>query len=211
MRIFTDSPVAVDSNDHLKPHGAVHDFSDATEFCSYMKKHWPKKKTLLDLGTGSGTVVKTALAAGMDAYGIEGSDVPRKQGLGGWPELADVRLFNADLRYRFDLTIFDEESSLVQRFDIITAWDVMEHMTEDTIDTVMDNIKRHSTEGTFVMATIQFDNHNNELYHHLLKPRDWWVKKFKQFGFKDKGTSPVLGMVRGVPEVNRFWFQREEE
>lgn len=208
MRIITEHPIAVDSNDHLTPHGTIHDFSDATEFCKYIHDSWPDKKTLLDLGTGTGTVVKTALEADMDAYGVEGSDAPRSQGLGAWSELADKRLFNADLRHRFDLTIFDDESGLVQKFDIITAWDVLEHMTEDTIDIVMDNIKRHSTAGTFVMATIQFDNHNNELYHHLLKPREWWVSKFKEFGFKNKGTSPMLGMVRAVPLINRFWFER---
>ena len=211
MKIVTDHPIAVDSNDHMRPHGAIHDFSDATEFCEYVLDLWPEKKWLLDLGTGSGTVVKTAIEAGMiNAFGIEGSDAPRKQGLGAWPELGDERLFNADLRYPFEIRPDHDTMDWIYEFDIITAWDVMEHMTEDTIDRVMENIRRHSKVGTFVMATIQFDNHNNELYHHLLKPREWWIKKFEEFGFKDKGPSPMLSMVRGVPKQCQFWFERIE-
>ena len=218
MIIRTKNPIAVTSNDHLRPHGTIHDFSESYQFCTYVLERWPGKRKLLDLGTGTGTVVDTAVKAGMDAYGVEGSDAPRKQKLGGWPKMADTRLFNADLRYYFalgterDVWIDEpygptEVRFYPEAFDVITAWDVMEHMTEDTIDTVMENIRRHSQEGTFVMATIQFDSHNNELYHHLLKPREWWIKKFAEYGFVDKGFSPMLQLVRAVPTQNTFWFE----
>lgn len=220
MRIYTEHPIAVDSNDHLIPHGTVRDRSDATKFCEFVRYNWPEKQTLLDLGTANGTVVTSAVYQGFDAYGIEGSDAPRlrQAEIAGepWNNYYNVRLFHADLRYPFTLSNDDtlDSTRIPYRcpvaFDIITAWDVLEHMTEETIDTVMENIRKHSKTGTFVMATIQFDAKNNQLYHHLLKPRGWWINKFDEFGFKDKGDSPMLNMVRKVAVENRFWFEKTQ-
>lgn len=223
MHIVTEHPIALDSNDHLKPWGAIQDYGDPTNLCNYMITEWPDKKTLLDLGTANGSVVAGATFMGYDAYGIEGSDAARKgQGESEpWGIYYNTRLFNADLRYPFYLyktmqgyfnrrcDIHYETYDLLCTFSLITAWDVMEHLTEDTIDVTMNNIARHSHRGTFFLATIQFDNVGNKLYHHLLKHREWWLAKFAEFGFKNKGFCGAHELMRWVPQPNRFWFEKE--
>ena len=123
MRIETDHPIALDSNDHLHPSGCINDSHDATEFCKFIMEHWPEKKTLLDLGTANGTVVSSAINLGFDAFGIEGSDAPRNaqvgQWLKPWSAYDNIRLFNADLRFQFQLYGSDGQPA---KFDIITAW-----------------------------------------------------------------------------------------
>jgi 2-polyprenyl-3-methyl-5-hydroxy-6-metoxy-1,4-benzoquinol methylase len=209
MIIITQNPIALDSNDHLHPSGCINDHHDATEFCDYLIKHWPNRKTLLDLGTATGTVVSSSVERNFDAFGVEGSDAPKRmqleKGEGPWVKYGGIRLFNADIRYPFQLYRENNERA---KFDIITAWDVLEHMTEKTINTVLENIKRHSIGGAFMIATISFESYPNDLYHLLPRPREWWLSKFSEFDFIDKGLSPMLQLVRkGTPFENQFWFE----
>lgn len=82
-----------------------------------MKRLAPTARTLLDVGCGPGFFVKQADEAGLDATGIEVSDYAARYGR----EQLHLRVF----RGRADAAGLDRCG---QRFDVITLWDVVEHL-----------------------------------------------------------------------------------
>jgi hypothetical protein len=197
MRIVTDHPIALDSNDHLFPKGAIESDYSGEQFLLELKNEFPDIQSILDLGTGPGYFVVNGVVHGYDICGIEGTDkVDDKE---PWLIYKDRYLFHADIRHPFRLG--------QRQFDLVTAREVLEHMTIETINTVMENIARHTN---VFMGTIEFEDTYNELYHTLCMPREWWVNKFKEFGFKDMGYHPILSLMRGEPGVPEkcFWFNK---
>lgn len=216
LTITTDRPIALDSVDHLEPRGALDQQGhEGIEFFTELKQVYPDIKTVLDLGAGSGWFVNNGVKCGFDAHGVEGTDKVDSEA--PWLVFSDRRLFHADLRYPFYIFYPDVyyrqgvgAANFYVLFDLITAWDVMEHLSEDSIDTTMKNITRHLNRGGYLMGTIEFSDKDNEGYHTLCKPREWWVSKFEEFGFKDLGFNSILQLARHSPEENCFMLQKEK-
>jgi SAM-dependent methyltransferase len=227
--ITTKYPIALDSVDHLEPRGALDQQGhEGIEFFTRLKGAYPSIKTVLDLGTGSGWFVSNGVKCGFDVYGIEGTD--KVNGKPPWVSYIDQRLFHADLRQRFVLerpyyfgnqlyheklkgtpVVTENDITLgILKVDLVTAWDVMEHMTAESIDIVMENIYRHLKHGGCFMGTIEFTDKDNEGYHTLCRSREWWVCKFEEYGFKDLGFAPILQLARHSPEENCFMLQKEK-
>ena len=82
-----------------------------------LKRLAPTARTLLDVGCGPGFFVKQAGEAGLDAQGLEVSDYAARYGR----EQLNLRV----LRGRVDAEGLDRCG---QRFDLITLWDVVEHL-----------------------------------------------------------------------------------
>ena len=204
MKIITAHPIAIDSHDHEVPRGALDQQGhEGLEFFTELKVAYPGIKTVLDLGTGSGWFVNNGVKCGFDAYGIEGTDKVDK--LVPWLVFKDVRLFHADLRhpfYLFNHTTTGGERALSPLFNLITAWDVLEHLTEETIDTFLGCI--YAMSSKYFMATIEFTEEGNEGYHTLCKPREWWVGKFREHGFIEQPFDAIIQKARHSPEENCF-------
>jgi hypothetical protein len=222
--IITDNPIALDSEDHRNPRGALDQQGhEGKEFFQAIKVSYPDIKSVIDLGTGSGWFITNALDLGFEAYGIDGTDAVDETG--PWYLLKNKRLFHADLRYPFCLEEHCSPRGLLgiigspyrksgQEFpikvDLITSWDVLEHMAEDQIDTVMNNIVKHLKPLGYFMGTIYFEVEGNEGYHTLCKPREWWISKFEEFGFVDKGYDTLLPLARNSPAENCFLLRKEK-
>jgi 2-polyprenyl-3-methyl-5-hydroxy-6-metoxy-1,4-benzoquinol methylase len=202
MEILTNKPIAIDSNDHIKPHGALNTAHNGEEFFIKLKEEFPGLHKVLDIGTGPGVFVTNGLSHGYDIYGIDGTDAVER--FNDWVELKDHRLFHTDLQVPFTLV----ENGALVTFDLITAWDVMEHMTEEKINIVLCNIRSHLKIGGYLMATIEYSNLNNELYHHICYDRPWWEDKFDEFGFENLGFKEVVQKTRGNPEHQCFCLRR---
>jgi 2-polyprenyl-3-methyl-5-hydroxy-6-metoxy-1,4-benzoquinol methylase len=71
--------------------------------------------------------------------------------------------------------------------DLVVCTDVLEHVEEDKIDSVLDHIFRLSAKSTYLVIstkpakTILPDGRNAHL---IIRPLDWWMKKITEQGWK---------------------------
>ena len=97
--------------------------------------------------------------------------------------LPRVSMFTCDLTTPFRIL---DHAGRPMSFDIVTSWEVLEHIPEDRISQLLENIRAHlRPKGIFVASVALFecnDPDSGEPYHVTLKPRDWWEAKFNEAG-----------------------------
>lgn len=182
IRVHTDYPIAIDSPDHYCPHGTARDNSSNPLFNQKVYRLFKSLPRVLDLGCAGGGFVRSCLNDGCIAVGIEGSDFSKKNSRAEWANLGDVHLFTADITWPFEIR--DGETLL--QFDLITAWEVIEHLSEEHLPCFCENVKRHLLPGGFVIASI---SPNEEIIegirlHQTVKEQKWWEDLFASHGFR---------------------------
>jgi SAM-dependent methyltransferase len=192
--VLTSHPVAIDSLDHIYPCGAARDNSknelfnqSVTRWLKENRASTPLPYKALDIGCAGGAFVKSLLLDGWEAVGIEGSDYPLRHDLFHWPELYNKNLFTADACRLYKVQKGDVDLS--DYFDLITAWEVLEHVHELELWGFLENIHTHlSPSGIFCCSISSVDcPHGHESgnvdLHVTQKDHDWWVERFKCAGF----------------------------
>lgn len=182
--LTTEFPVAIGSADHQFPRGAVNDNTRCPRFVGKAEEVLGKGLEVLDLGCAGGGLVMDFLQAGHDSIGIEGSDVPKKRALGEWALIPD-RLFTADITRSFQVL---DDGCAPKLFDLVTAWEVLEHIGVEQINGLLDNVKRHlKPSGIFAasVATFEdFDAATGAVFHVTVKDKRWWTDLFSSRGFQ---------------------------
>lgn len=188
MNIITEHPVAVDSPDHLYPHGTRIFGRSNPRFIIKLMNLFPSDyfPSLLDLGCGSGVFVREALDMGIDAYGVEGSDCSKNMRRAAWRDIPE-RLCTCDIaepfRIRPDIPTC---TSLARCFDVITAWEVVEHIPESGLCGLVANIDQHlKPDGFLIVSTVNGAcvlNGGVDL-HQVHWPKSEWIKFFEYCGF----------------------------
>lgn len=180
MRIITDHPLASNSPDHRIPKGAINDNTHDPEFTAQVEQFFKRKINVLDLGCAGGGLVYDFLFSGNNAIGIEGSDIPLRMSLGEWDHLyLHNKLFTADISEPFIL----KDKGRICKFDLITAWEVLEHIPENKINILIMNIKRHlKKEGYFMASVAMFED---PPYHVTIKNKAWWLEMFKYYDLNE--------------------------
>ena len=155
----TEYPVALDSPNHLNPYGgSQQDFTDGTKFAEDLIKNFPEKKTLLDLGTATGTVPCSM----------------RKV----WKELPEILILETcDISRPFK--IVDSLNEIV-KFDFITAWSVIEHIDPKRLQILFENINFHLKETGYGIFKIDFGV--NEWHQSIKTKEEWDTLLLKYFG-----------------------------
>ncbi len=184
-----ERPVAVDSPDHLSPHGTKRDNSRNPIFNKKLE-HLLGRKPLwvLDLGCAGGGFVKDCLDQGHTAVGLEGSDYSKKQQRAEWATIPE-HLFTCDVSRPFELSCLVEsnhETTPVQ-FDVITAWEFIEHIKEENLPQVCQNALRHLRPGGLWIMSVS-PNHeviDGRVLHQTVQSAGWWLNFFKQQGFQN--------------------------
>lgn len=200
-RVASDRPVAADSADHKWPHGTIHDNSINPRFNRKLYGYFGHRPdlALLDLGCAGGGFVRTILADGFTAVGIEGSDVSKNLASGEW-DTCPLHLMTADIGAPFYLTT---AGGAQMRFHCVTAWEVLEHIPEDRLDALLGNIARHLTDdGIFVASVAVFPDLNpitGAVYHVTIHPKPWWLARFAAAGLVEATPHPfeTADYVRG--------------
>src|SRR3954466_16367742 len=141
LRLETKHPVAFESPDHLAPRGTMNDNSTNKKFVTFMAERIDRELPgvihgSLDLGCSGGQLVRDFRDMGWIAVGLEGSDYSLKHKRANWPELAGKNLFTCDITKPFEL--LNHEAPL--KFDLITAWEVIEHIGTADLDQLFRNI-----------------------------------------------------------------------
>ncbi len=209
----TEKPVAVDSPDHLVPHGTKQDNSRNPLFNKKLYALFDHKPLyILDLGCAGGAFVRDCLDDGHLAIGLEGSDYSRKTARAEWPKIPD-NLFTCDIAADFQVKCRDlisgEEANA--RFDVVTAWEVMEHIRKEDLQRVCDNVIRHLRPGgLWIMSVADFQDRVGKIdYHQTVEDKDWWEDFFHRGGFRNHpqlvdyfGHDWIRGPLQGSPSFH---------
>lgn len=151
VEVKAERVLAINSPDFKEPIGARLDNSTNKAFVLKMDDliH-AKHKWHLDLGCAGGQLVADFLQLGSwTSIGIEGSDFPLRHPNRNWKRYLNTNLFNADITDWFQVR---ERSSNVE-FDLITAWEVLEHIDERELDLVILSIFTHLKRGGYFIAS----------------------------------------------------------
>lgn len=185
--VETNHPVALTSVDHLYPEGTARDNTHAPGTAQMLLSILPEEeRSVLDIGCAGGGWVKDCLDLGFEAVGIEGSDYSKNAKRAEWATIPG-NLFTADARYPFRIyrkALVGTDRSRY-RFNVVTAWEFLEHIEEDGLDGVLSNITRHLEIGGWFVGSISLCpwSSNGVEYHVTVRDRNWWDALFGRHGF----------------------------
>lgn len=174
--------VAADSADHRVPWGTRRDNSRNRRFNQKLYALYPPTRALkiLDLGCSGGGFVKDCIDDGQLAVGLEGSDYSKKFRRAEWATIPDF-LFTCDITADFEVRLGTE----LLQFDIVTAWEVLEHIAQDDLKQLASNVSRHLSPGGLWIASVspKDDTVGGVSLHATARSRHWWIDTFAALGF----------------------------
>ena len=171
------------SKDFTNPKGAAHDNNGSTYFTEAIDRVFNGKQiNFLDLGCAGGQLVKDMFDCRHNAFGIEGSPVQRDDNRNNWAKIPK-NLFVADITEKFRFYTYDENGQSTKiLFDVISSWDVLEHIPEDRLPGLIENLRKNlKHDGFFVCGIADFPD---EGYHVTLQNKEWWINLFEQHKMK---------------------------
>lgn len=127
--------------------------------------------------------MKDCLDDGCLSVGIEGSDYSKRFRRAEWATIPDF-LFTCDITGNFDVLLDVGQKPERIKFDVVTSWEVIEHIAEKDLAKVAENVKKHlAPHGIWIMSV----SPNEEVLegvvlHQTVQPMDWWVRKFASLG-----------------------------
>lgn len=188
FNVKTQKPVAYDSPDHINPWGTKRDNSTNFAFNLRIADMFPPPNLrVLDLGCSGGGFVKSIHEMGCLGIGVEGSDYSQKNKRAEWATIPN-HLFTADISVPFEVTATAPQGqSDRQTFNIITAWEVLEHLKPEDLPGVWSNIRNHLEPDGFFIGSISLrdDIINGVNLHQTVKPMEWWIEHIEKNGLKN--------------------------
>jgi hypothetical protein len=202
ITIHTAKPIALDSIDHRFPAGTRDDNSVNRAFNWRLYDRIPPRDVrLLDIGCAGGGLVKSILDDGGFAVGIEGSDYCQARHRHEWATIP-WNLFTADATAPFELL---GPGIRPLTFNVITAWEFWEHITEPDIAGVARNLLLHSAPDAFFIGSVSSVSWQAAgiEYHATTRPKPWWIATFTSLGFAHRPDIESFfgpALVRGRPD-----------
>lgn len=181
VNVRTKHPIAFASPDHTMPWGTKHDNTSHKGFVLAMHRFFgPRHNSLsmLDLGCAGGQIVNEFLGIGWFAVGLEGSDYSLKHKRANWKVLANTYLFTCNIAKPFRIWVGGKK----KQFQLITAWEVLEHIPAKDLPTLFRNIVLHlDTDGYFIASTTSVPDIRGgvDLHQTKMTNKKWrtWIKK----------------------------------
>lgn len=184
VEVETQHPLAIKSDDHRFPRGTKNDNTRYPRFCYKCEEVFKKPLRFLDVGCAGGGLVFDFLSRGHFAIGIEGSDYSLRCQRAEWP-LIPMHLFTCDVTKPF--SIKSQLAGEVLKFDIISAWEVLEHIPECALPQFFGNVLNHlADDGFFVASVATFEDKDlktGAVWHVTVRPQDWWLRMVGDLGF----------------------------
>ncbi len=146
--------------------------------------------TVLDYGCGTGEYVHSWLDLGVEAYGYDVS----KHAVSNSYGQAGGRCYNSLVELP------------LSRYDLVTCYDVLEHLTEAQVDETLRAIAGLATKDVLFSICMAGDaNFERDSTHILCRSRNWWKAKLSEY-FDVCDAPPgflfahqlIIGRARGV-------------
>lgn len=186
FELRTEAPIAYESPDHLHPLGTKNDNTRAPFFIRKCESLFPEKKQLrfADLGCAGGGIVLDALLRGHQAIGLEGSDYSLRHQRAEWRLLRN-NLFTCDIAKPY--LVCDLEGRPVL-FDVVSAWEVFEHIPEDGVPQMLKNIVNMLAPGGYFVGTVNqtesIEPESGARLHVTIRPPEWWYEQAEKAGLE---------------------------
>lgn len=178
LMMQTEHPVAIDSNDHLFPWGAANDSTSCLPFLRACERTICKRPIhYMDLGCAGGQLVREFIEADHIAVGVDGATAAMRENWQTYP----AHYFGADISRPFRISCATD----FFWFDVISAWEVCEHIPEERIPQFCENIREHldPAHGLFVASiSTRPDVVDGHVYHVTVKDGEWWRKTLLENG-----------------------------
>ena len=189
IKLQCERDVAYESLDHLHPWGTIRDNSRNKRFNYKLNKLFGpigEQITILDMGCSGGGFVRDSIEDGCFAVGIEGSDFSKRYKRAEWATIPEF-LFTCDISGDFDMQLETESGSTRIQFDLVTSWDVMEHIEENKLRQVANNVKKHlKPHGLWVLSIDPNEDIVNGVnLHRTMHEKKWWIDTFGSFGLSN--------------------------
>lgn len=199
VTLETQYPIAIQSDDHKYPRGTKNDNTRHPRFCYRCEKIFNRPLRFLDIGCAGGGLVLDFLLRGHLAIGLEGSDYSLRSQRAEW-RLIPHHLFTCDVTKPFRL--ISRLGGKGVQFDVISAWEVLEHLPEDTLSQFFSNVADHlACDGIFVASVATFEDKDPQtgaIWHVTVKPREWWMEIVRNVGLVPaNGLFEVADFPRG--------------
>lgn len=143
--------------------------------------------SVVDFGCGTGDILESFEKNGMEILGIDGSKACKK-----YCRIRSDRFLLYDLRNRLHLE---------KKYDLCLCIEVAEHIEEKYSDALISNLSSSSCLIIFTAAGLRQPG----VDHCNLKPHQWWIEKFKKFGFvlDKESTEWLREELRGNPDIEK--------
>lgn len=186
--VRAERAVAVDSPDHQHALGTRRDNSRNRRFNMKLYGLYPRSRRIriLDLGCSGGGFVRDCFEDGHVAVGLEGSSFSRDTRRAEWRTIPE-RLFTCDISHPFEVLTRSGESLVRQEFDVVTSWEVLEHIAADRLAAVAENVRKHLAPGGLWIVSVcpAADVVDGVNLHQTVQPEEWWIRRFEELGLQN--------------------------
>ena len=174
ITIKAKKPIATDSLDHTHPLGTAQDNSTNPAFVRKLFDWIPATDVrLLDLGCAGGALSARCSRPAAWRSASRARTTRSSGSAAEWGTIPDY-LFTADATEPFQL-----RNGRAMRFNVITGWEFFEHIPEDKLIGVADNIRRHATAGAIFVGSI---SRGVEPHHQTSRDKAWWIERLGDLG-----------------------------
>jgi 2-polyprenyl-3-methyl-5-hydroxy-6-metoxy-1,4-benzoquinol methylase len=160
------------------------------------------KIKFMDLGCSGGQLAVDFHERGHIGIGLEGSDYSVKHQRANWPKYHNEILFTCDVTKPYSL--YENEEQI--KFNVITAWEVIEHIRPEDLNNLFTYISNNLEDGGIFVGSIstneEFYEGNTEIIlHQTVMDQFKWQNELLQNILKDTGLTlyeyPFQNVVRG--------------
>ncbi len=141
-----------------------------TKTAAHIKSHF-NPSTLLDVGCAKGFLVYALRKLNIDASGID---------------FSEYAISNASEEIKNHVTVGLAESMSPQysenSFDVVTCFDVLEHLTEKDAIKACKNALDIATKYVIVCVPTRKVEGDLDVTHKTIKPKEWWEQIFMEHG-----------------------------
>jgi len=186
FKVITEYPLALDSPDYqltltnTVEGGPIIDNSRNHKFNEKLYELYPNQKLyIMDLGCSGGGFIKDCVDDGHFAIGLEGTDYSFKHKRAEWNTIPN-NLFTCDVTKPFQVYYNNDKV----KFDVITAWEFMEHINEKDLHILFTNIINHlKINGLFICSISTCEG---PPFHQTIQNQNWWMDEFIKFNLINK-------------------------
>lgn len=196
FRVETEFPIAFDSPDHLMPWGTKRDNHSSTSFITEVISYLglDRKIKFMDLGCSGGGLVKEWLRYTKHSVGLEGSDYSLKHERAEWPTLYNKSLFTCDISRPYKVYYNDDN----YKCNLISAWEVIEHIDPTRLDVFFKNIWDHLEDGGIFVGSgaTESDMPEGVELHLSAFPKEKWINELIPTDMFEFEEYPIKSVVR---------------